>query len=307
MQEYGEYSLNKFIIFSPGYDDHSGGSVVLHQLCDRLNRLGYQALLWPLFKPIIDTERPFRSMYLFFRYFRKKLKYGYGLNPNLNTPIATYQDLIGSIVIYPEITVGNPLRAEWVVRWLLHKPGFNNGGKIDFGENDLFFYYDKAFDDSRFNRNPENLLHIISQRKDVYKVTNNEKREGTCYLLRKGNKRKIVHDTTDSILIDGMSHKDTAKVFNQIEFCISYDTYTMYTVYAAMCGCIPIIIPEEGISKEEWQPIVENRYGVAYGFDDLEWAIETRPLLLNSLEEQERDSNHSVEQFVEKCKQYWGI
>lgn len=297
----------KFIIFSPGYDDHSGGIVVLHQLCNRLNNLGYQALLWPLFKPIFDTQRPFKSLYLFFRYFRKTLKYGYAINSKLNTPIATYEDLMGSIVVYPEIVVGNPLNAERVVRWLLHKPGFNNGGKIAFGGNDLFFYYDKAFDDSRFNHNPENLLHIISQRKDIYNVTNNEKREGTSYLLRKGNKRRIVHDITHSILIDGMSHEETAKIFNQTEFCISYDTYTMYAVYAIMCGCIPIIIPEEGISKEEWQPIEENRYGMAYGFDDIEWAIETRPLLLERLEKQERESNESVKRFVEKSKVFFAL
>ncbi|MFA6189223.1 MAG: hypothetical protein WC680_08095 [Sulfuricurvum sp.] len=297
----------KFIIFTPGYDDHSGGIVVLHQLCDRLNKLGYHALLWPFFKPIFDIQKPFRSIYLFLNYFRKTLKYGYRIHPKLNTPIATYQDLIDSIVVYPEIVEGNPLKAERVVRWLLHKPGFNNGGKIDFGKNDFFFYYDKAYDDSRFNQYPENLLHIISQRENVYKVTNHEKREGTCYLLRKGHKRKIIHDMSNSILIDGMSHEDMAKVFNQVEICISYDTYTMFTVYAAMCGCIPIIMPEEGISKEEWQPVEENRYGIAYGFDDIDWAVQTRPLLLERLKKQENESTHSVEQFAEKCKHYWAI
>jgi len=297
----------KYIILSPGYDDDSGGIVVLHQLCDRLNQLGYQGLLWPIFKPVFDSKQPLKSLYLFFRYFRKTLKYGYALNPKLKTPVAANQDLEDSIVIYPEIIVGNPLNAKRVVRWLLHKPGFNNGGKIDFGKDDLFFYYDKAYDDSRFNSYPDNLLHIISQRKDVYKIINNEKRKGTCYLLRKGNKRPIVHNVTDSILIDGMSHEETAKVFNQTEFCISYDTYTMYTVYAAMCGCIPIIIPEEGVSKEEWQPTEENRYGMAYGFDDIDYATSTRELFLEKLERQEQESNQSVQHFVEKCNAYWKI
>lgn len=297
----------KFIIFTPGYDDHSGGIVVLHQLCDRLNKLGYHALLWPLFKPVFNIHKPFKSMYLFLNYFRKTLKYGYGINPKLNTPLATYEDLKDSIVVYPEIVVGNPLESERVVRWLLHKPGFNNGGQIDFGENDLFFYYDKAYDDGRFNRHPDNLLLIISQRDEVYKVTNHGKREGTCYLLRKGYRRKIVHDLTNSVLIDGLSHEDTAKVFNQVEYCFSYDTYTMYILYAAMCGCIPVVIPEEGVSKEEWQPNEENRYGIAYGFEDRAYAIETRPLLLKRLEKQERESDESVKRFVQKCKGYWKI
>lgn len=297
----------KFIIVSRGYDDQSGGVVVLHQLCDRLNKLGHQAHLWSVHKPIFDTKKPFASIYLFFIYFRKMLKYGYKRNPKLDTPLATAQDLPGAIVVYPEVVVGNPLKADRVVRWLLHKPGFNNGGKIDFGKNDLFFYYEKAFDDSRFNRHPENRLHIVSQRKDVYKITNTGKREGTCYILRKGHKRKIIHDVENSILVDDLSHEEKAKVFNQAQYCISYDTYTMYTVYAAMCGCIPIIIPEEGVSKEEWQPLEQNRYGMAYGFDDIEYAQRTRGLLLNHLERQEKESNQSVQRFVEKVKAYWGV
>lgn len=297
----------KFIILTRGYDDDSGGIVVLHQLCDRLNKLGYEAYIWPFFKPALDFTNPIKAAYLFFRYFRKNIKYGFKKKSKLNTPTASYKDLENGIVIYPEVVVGNPLNAKKVVRWLLHKPGFNNGGKIDFGIDDLFFYYDKAFDDSRYNKHPENHLHIVSQRSDVYKVTNDGTRKGSCYLLRKGGNREIVHDTKESNLIDGLSHEKSAQVFNQVEYCISYDTYTMYNVYAAMCGCIPIIIPEDGISKDQWQPVEEGRYGIAYGFDDIEYAKETRELLLKYLEKQEKESNESVIQFVEKCKIFFQI
>lgn len=295
----------KFVIVAPGYDDNSGGIVVLHQLCDRLNRLGYRAYLWPIFKPIFDWEAPFRSIYLWSRYFRKTFKYGYGINEKLITPRIHDNDLDDAIVIYPEIIVGNPLKAKRVVRWLLHKPGFNNGGKIEFGKEDLFFYYEKAFDDTRFNRFPDNHLHIVSQRKDTYFVTTMQKRQGTCYLMRKGNKRAIIHDISESVLVDHLSHEEMAKVFNQTEMCVIYDTYTMFSVYAAMCGCIPVIIPEEGVSIEVWQPEEENRYGMAYGFDGIEYARETRDLLLAKLERQEDESNTAVHDFVEKCKKYF--
>lgn len=297
----------KLIIVTPGYDDNAGGIVVLHQLCDRLNKLGHEAYVWPFFKPALDFTNPFRAVYLFSRYFRKSIKYGFKKNPKLDTPTATYDDLKNAVIIYPEVVVGNPLKAQNVVRWLLHKPGFNNGGKIDFGADDLFFYYDKAFDDSRYNRYPENHLHIVSQRSDVYKITNHATREGRCYLLRKGYRRNIVHDIADSRLVDGLSHEETAQVFNEVEYCISYDTYTMYNVYAAMCGCVPVVVPEEGVTKEEWQPIEEGRYGIAYGFDDIEYAIQTRPLLLQYMEKQERESNESVMRFVEKCRDYFKL
>jgi hypothetical protein len=295
----------KFMIVTSGYDDDSGGIVVLHQLCDRLNKLGYEAYIWPFFKPPLDFSNPIKAAYLFFRYFRKNIKYGFKKNSTLNTPSGSYQDLEDAVIVYPEVVVGNPLNAKYIVRWLLHKPGFNNGGKIDFGADDLFFYYDKAFDDSRFNPDPDNHLHIVSQRSDTYKVINNGMRKGSCYLLRKGGNRKIVHNTKESSLIDGLSHEKTAQIFNQVEYCVSYDTYTMYNVYAAMCGCIPIIIPEDGVSKEQWQPNEENRYGQAYGFDDVDYATQTRQLLLEYIEKQERESNESVIYFVNKCKEYF--
>lgn len=297
----------KFIIVTAEYNDDSGGIVVLHQLCDKLNKLGEKAYLWPSNKPRLDFKKPLKAFYLFFTYFRKSLKYGFKKNPTLYTPLASYKDLTDAIIIYPEIVVGNPLHAQHVVRWLLHKPGFNNGGKIEFGVNDLFFYYYKAYDDSRYNHHPDNLLHIVSQRSDVYKITNHDKREGTCYLLRKGSKREIVHDLTNSILVDGLSHEETAKIFNKVEFCISYDTYTMYNTYAAMCGCIPIIIPEDRVTKEEWQPLEENRYGIAYGFEDIEYAQKTRPLLVANLTKQEHESDESVNEFIKKCQVYFTI
>lgn len=297
----------KFIIVAPGYDDNAGGIVVLHQLCDRLNHLGYEAYLWPFFKPVLDFTNPFKTIYLFFRYFRKSIKYGFKTNPKLNTPIASYEDLKDAVVVYPEVVVGNPLQGRKVVRWLLHKPGFNNGGKIDFGADDLFFYYLKAFDDSQFNRFPDNELHIVSQRKDTYSINNTHERNGTCYLMRKGKNRPIIHDLTESILLDGMSHEEMAQIFNQTVMCIIYDTYTMYSVYAAMCGCIPVIIPEEGVSIEEWQSVEENRYGMAYGFEGIEYALKTRNLLLQKLQRQEDESNKSVIHFVEKCKAYFDL
>lgn len=298
----------KFIIFASEYHDNSGGTVVLHQLCHRLNEVGQEAYIWPLNKPTLNFTNPLKTIYRLYRYYNRKFRKGFKKNPLLDTPIASYSDLKDAIVIYPEVIAGNPLYAQHVVRWLLNKPGVINGGQISFGATDLFFYYDKAFDDSRFNQYPENLLHIVSQRSDIYKITNHGKREGSCYLLRKGKNREIVHDITDSILIDALpSHEEIARVFNQVEYCISYDIYTMYNIYAAMCGCTPIIIPEQGMTKEQWQPIEEGRYGIAYGYDDMEYAKQTRLLLLEYLKKQENESTVSVNRFVQKCKEYFKI
>lgn len=298
--------MNKnFIIFACGYDDNNGGVVVLHQLCDLLNRQGEKAFLWNCHKPVFNLKQPFKSIYLFGRYLRKMLKYGYGTNKKLQTPIAKLDDLKNSIVIYPEVVQGNPLMAENVVRWLLHKPGFNSAGKIEYGQGDLFFYYLKAYDDEKFNKFGDNLLHIESIRQETYKQTNFEERKGSCYIMRKARNPRMVHDLSDSVLIDGLSHEEIAIIFNNVKYCISYDTHTMYSIYAVMCGCISVIVPEDGISKEQWQPEEKDRYGLAYGFDDIEYAINTRNKLLNLLEAKEISSSDSVRSFISKCEGYF--
>jgi hypothetical protein len=142
---------------------------------------------------------------------------------------------------------------ENVVRWLLHKPGFHKG-TIGFGPNDRFFFAQPAFNDPKLNPDESNLLKMVVLRDDMYRQTNFGPRRGTCYFLRKGKGRPIVHDLTDSQCVDGLSHEQLVEVFNRVEMCISYDPYTVYSYYAALCGCVSVIVPLEGISKEEWYP-----------------------------------------------------
>jgi hypothetical protein len=212
--------------------------------------------------------------------------------------------LKNSIVVYSEIIDGNPLFSQNVVRWFLHKPGYHTG-EINYGKNELYFFYHEFFNDPIINDQVDNQLMVSIIFDDIYKQTNFGDRKGSCYILRKGKNREIVHDISDSILIDGLSHQEISKIFNQVEFCISYDTYTLYSAYAVMCGCKSIVIPEDGVSKEEWEPIEEMRYGIAYGFDDIENAEKTKEKLLPYLKEEEEKANKSVEKFIEKCEAYF--
>ena len=111
-----------------------------------------------------------------------------------------------------------------------------------------------------------------------------------------------MHNLSDWVLIDGLSHQEIAKIFNECKYFVSYDLYTMYSVYAAMCGCISIVVPMDGLSKEAWRPEPERRYGIAYGEDDIEFAISTRNLLLEELDRQEAENLETVKLFIEKTK-----
>lgn len=296
--------MRTFIVFADRFDENNGGIIALHRLCDLLNRAGQRALLWPARRPLHDPQRPLASAWAFFRYHRRAWRRPYRTCPRFQTPVATPADLPGAIVVYPEIVAGNPLRAGHVVRWLLHKPGFHKGS-IDYGPDDRYFFFQKAFDDPALNPHGDNLLKVVYLRDDVYRQTNHGARSGSCYLLRKGRGRPLVHDTRDSVLVDKLSHTELAEVFNRVQTCISYDSYTMYSLFAALCGCDSVVVPEPGVSKEQWYPDPRDRYGLAYGFDDLDEARRTRPLLLPHLRAQEQDANASVQAFITRCAAYF--
>ncbi|MFL6663680.1 MAG: hypothetical protein ACJ8G7_16030 [Rhizobacter sp.] len=294
-----------FIVFADSFNENNGGVIALHRLCDVLNRGGQRALLWPSRLPLHDPAHPWASAWAFWRWHRRAWRRPYKTCPGFDTPLAKTADLPGAIVIYPEIVHGNPLRAAHVVRWLLHKPGFHKG-RFEYGAGDRFFFYQKAFDDPALNPDGgDNLLKTLYVRDDVYRELNTGPRHGTCYILRKGKGRPIVHDLAGSVLVDKMSHAERAAVFNRVQACISYDTYTMYSHFAALCGCDSIVVPEPGVSKEQWYPDPADRYGLAYGFDGIEEARRSRPLLLPHLKAQETRANDSVKAFVAKCEGYF--
>lgn len=294
----------KYIIYADSFDENVGGIIAMHRLCDLLNQAGEQALIWPRVRPLFDWRQPLRSLNRQRQYRRWLSRHQFHALPIFNTPLASPDDLVEAVVVYGEMIDGNPLRARHVVRWLLHRPGFHTG-RIHYGADDRYFFYQQAFNDPALNPDADNLLRTMFVRDDIYRHDNHGPRQGSCHLIRKGKGRPFVHEA-DSILLDGMSHAEMAAVFNRVRCCISYDTYTMYSLYAAMCGCISIVVPEEGVSKEQWYPDERDRYGMAYGMDDIEHAERTGPLVLPRLKEQEDEANRSVRHFIARCEQYFG-
>jgi hypothetical protein len=291
----------KFIIWAPSFDEQAGGAIVLHLLCHRLNELGQTALLWPAQRPRLRWPPRLRPILSWLRYrltFRG-LRYATGPFPN---KLATGRDIAGSIVVYPEIVNGNPLGATHVVRWFLHKPGYHTG-VVDYGPGELYFFIVDAFDDPALNPSRDNRL-TLQWTNEVYSDRGGQ-RSGSCYLMRHGEERSISHDARGSVPIDALSHTEKADAFNRYARFYSYDPYTFYLWYAAICGCIPIVVPEPGLSKEAWKADEEDRYGIAYGEEDIGWAVATREKLLDKLRRRRVDEDRMVRAFVAKCTDWF--
>ncbi len=300
----------RYIIVAPPYDENSGGCIVLHKLCHLLNELGYEAYLTPYLtdrfiglkklKSIIDV---FRELYL---YHVVKMKF----NPKFNTNILKGDIFDTDIVIYPETVFGNPLNAKNVVRWMLNKPGYFTN-EVCYGQNELYFKFDHgliedfSYYNSVLSKNILNVLHIPIEH---YNQDNLSKlRSGCAYSVRKGKGKVLNQHPKEAICIDGLNHAEVSKIFKSVSRFISYDTYSAYSLFARLCGCEVIVIPDEGISKEDWYPDERLRYGLAYGFEDIQWARNTRHLVQQFVDDQDKNNRASVSNFALETIDFFSI
>lgn len=297
-------TTEKFIVCAPGYTDDSGGSIVLHKLCDTLNKLGYVCKLWPISKPRFSVRTPITSAFASLAYIGSRTYRGrFTTNEIYDTPLARASDIEGSVVVYPEIVSGNPLAAERYVRWFLHKPGFHKG-HFKYKDHDLCFSYQDAFKSTETIEYGGNLT-VYEAFLSIYKLTNTRSREKVCYMVRKGRGRPDLPDLDNQCVVDGYSHRELSKIFNECKICYFYDPYTAYATYAAVCGCVPVIVPLAGVSRDQWIPEEDHRFGLAYGDEDIAHAIATRGLMLDGLRVLEQKNADSVGHFVSVVRNHF--
>lgn len=306
----------KYYIYAPSYNENSGGCVVLHRLCHLINEVsGCEAYLVPrvperlsitsIHDFLTDAWGIFRWL-LMGAFFKSRFK----VNPSWKTPIklkCEIRDMDYAVVIYPEITYGNPLNAKNVVRWFLHQPG-HFSKKISFGVNELHYKFNSGIKDfyhSLSTLSPEELK-VIYYPLEYYNMEGATNSDGCCHLVRKGKNKKECHPD-GSRSIDGLDHKQISDIFKNTKRFISYDDYTAYSIFAVLCGCESIVVPGEGISKEQWYPNPVDRYGIAYGFsnEELILANKTRSRVLEHILAEHQRSFENVILFTEKTKSFF--
>lgn len=283
--------MNIFIYADP-YDENVGGIIALHRLCHVINSATqHKAYLVP-----------FTWNHSFFKQVRDKLrgKHIFKFKDGWKTPIWEKRSFpLNAVAIYPEVTEGNPLGIKNVVRWLLHQPGFHTG-KVEYGNNELYFKFNSAIND--FQRNTCKLsqceLKVIYYPIDTYKNQGLVRDIDCCYMVRKGQDKPHVHPQ-GALCLDGKSHREIAEIFNHAKQFISYDDYTAYSLFAVLSGCESIVVPADGVSLVDWYPNVSDRYGLAYGFSEeqREWAAQTKAGVLQHIVTEHKN----VEQCVVQC------
>jgi hypothetical protein len=300
----------KYIIMTPSYNANSGGVVVLHKLCDQLNRLGYTAFVMP-----------YRYSYYFSRYnilseCFKILKWSvwnwfrpYKTNKAFLTPIFPRLKPVTDdyIVVYPEVVFGNPLRAKHVVRWLLHQPGYHEG-VFFYSVGELIYRFNSAVFDFTYpgSFTSDSYLKVIHYPTELYyPPTGDEDRSGVAYCIRKGKGKPFVRDHSRDILIDHLDHEQVANAFRKSEYFICYDEHTAYSIFATLCGCVSVVIPSQGVGIDKWYPDEADRYGIAYGFEDIDRAKATAGLVRERILNEEKECSSRVASFASESQAFF--
>ncbi|MBU5428781.1 hypothetical protein KQI22_01705 [Kineothrix sp. MSJ-39] len=313
----------KYVIVSPR--QKYGGAVVLHLLCKTLQDLGYNSSIYYSgasyykkghrikfwIKHIIflikDLSKIIAIKTFGEEHFAHNEKYAGYVNLSVKGCKRKLFPIVdeNTVVVYPDVVYGNYFRAKNVVRWFLY---YNRYSSDAYGKNDLFFCYRDVFNDEKLNP-LKRKLYLEYFDLNLYKNVNTGKRQGTCYIVRKGALRKDLPSKYEGIVIDNLSEMDKVRTFNESQYCISYDLQTAYSHIAALCGCISIVIPEEGKTWKDYYPGEKRPLGVAFGFseDEIAYAKNTMHLVKKNFEEKNNKCKYSVQEFAKVCKEYFKI
>ena len=267
-----------FVIYAPGdYTPNGGGCVALHKLCHNISSLGE--------KCYIMTSK-------------KNPDY---LGEQTDEHGAKELCRNGAMAIYPEVACGNPFGAAKVMRWILYNVR-NYGDFGIFGADDLIYKYAPYFK-LRLEQPTHGELRANELNLHIFKNEHKE-RKGVCHLVKKGNNKWQAHPE-GSIILDDYPNKGgneyLARIFNETEIFYSYDSATWLSIMASLCGCLSIVIPEEDTTSDEWHSgFPYFKYGIAYGRDDIEYALLTRHLVRDELLEIEAKTIEETKIFIEK-------
>ena len=291
--------MKKVIIVSP--DPIYGGSLVLFKVNQLLNEEGIDSRIF-ISNAYRNPELPVIIFWIKWiiktiMHTGKKVYNG----KKFRRKYTPFIDKRNTIVIYPEKIYGNYMGAKNVVRYFLYYNKYSNDA---YGKDDLFICYRKQFND--YNLNPdEKQLFIECFDKNIYRKYNYEKRSGKCYIIRKGKNRIDLPTEFDGPIIDELPEEEKVRIFNECEYCYSYDTQTFYTKIASYCGCIPIVVTEDGKNINNYVTLEDKRYGIAYGdsASEIEYAKRTQKDLIEEINNIEKNNIKAIRNFIKLLEQ----
>ena len=277
------FNIN-FIIFSqmPQYVDYIGSSTVSHTLAKELSLLGENTFIYA-------NETPFENI--------QCIPWGNEIEYNNENTIFIIPAGAGEHTFKQNIP-SSIIASKNIVRHLVNK-------QVQFYPKENKLYVLSHYFDILPYQRVDGYMPVLNVDFNIFK-NYNLPRSGRCYLI-KGNEyldgQPIYHTKHDTNIDDywdfkGDRMKFLAEIFNKHEIFFTYNTQTFISVLAALCGCISIIIPHPTTRKERVFQFPQNKYGIAYGFEDINHSIDTLHLVKENIQSCLLNNQQYLKQFV---------
>lgn len=230
--------LHKFIIVAQPYSVRSGGVMVLHDLCEALNRNGYQAGIVFMHGGNAAEQNFQYALSNDVALYRKNGSYHFYVDE------AEARDVFeNGTVIYPDLILGNPLGAKRTVRYILNFNSLNFSGDFVLSYSKVYseylnFVLAKPFHHSCFT--------------DVGALPWSKRTLDLTY-IGKGSGFIDCHRIENTILVERDYPRDKeqlALLLRQCRFFYTWDCVSATNYDAMMCGAIPILLHDKQINRQ---------------------------------------------------------
>ncbi|MYM85378.1 hypothetical protein GTP44_26020 [Duganella sp. FT50W] len=236
----------RFVICAPAYQHHSAGVVVLHSLCDHLNRLGYPSAIVFFGKADPPTEPP--SWQYVVTHLSSLYNPAFMWTPlGLENPGASVQEFLEhGVAIYPEGIRDNPLGAKRVVRYvLIHTPPFAPA------ENEYILSFSQNFYDG-----PDGILSqpLIDERFHDRGARHWSERTLDLTYFGKGHDFAQCSKIPDTVVLERHwpADKDQlAILLRECRYLYTWDCISATNYDALLCGAVPVFLQHNQISRAD--------------------------------------------------------
>jgi len=306
--------INFLVNVHYGYKEcMTGAGVAMHHLAYLLAKEGHNVYIF------CEPEYPHENIHTI-KSWRTQRLFGAGVHSEegeMRSWEGFCYQYSNTVAIYDQDNYGNWFGVHHKARWIL----YDSAPYIveEWGDDDYYFnfggYY-KAPSKGIYGGD----LTVVNYGFDVFKDYGG-KREGYCHIWHKHtseNASKIVEKYNSVDVSDWKDggHALLTEQFNKYEYFLTYDQKSFYTIAAALCGCTPIIVDpntnENSYYRKDMTPIefrIEDPaqlFGVAWGFEDLKWAKDTKHLVRDYLVEYDKQiQQKTVRDFIkfweDKC------
>jgi hypothetical protein len=281
---------NPYYIYAPRYVRASAGIRVLYLLCHHLNLRGYQAYM-----VATCNDRHEEEVYDL-------------IAPTLTEEILQFhfKQKRCPVVVYPETTIGNPLRAPVVARYVLNYPGLLGGDK-EYNSKEMIFTYTEKLASSITNHVPEIMYMPVCDTNIFYPPETSAKRSGSSFYAAKyqevhNGKLKDITKKSFEItrhLSSSLNQHQIAELFRKSEVFYTYENSSL-AIEATLCGCPAVFIPNEFLTEEPLALKETGTNGIAFGIDSekIDEAKKTVHLAFENYIESLNDFDKSLDNFI---------